>query len=459
MELALRRFAASANMRVAALVFCVFSLTSTGWLLWVNRLASMTPPVNVDLIALVWSYVAQAVGTAAYVALSQWRPKLVSPRTCAVLTSAFVACLIPALQGELMQVISIGLLANLLCGVLQGHYLTALASQVGPERRGTVFGGAYAASTLASWCLASLLLGAETRTYASMALCLSLAIASAVLMAKDPLPTTAKPAADMFAALRESPVMLAGILVLLMSTTKSLGYGFPAADLSSGISLETSRLFYGVGLLCAGILGDRDRTYGAFCCMCSLVTPFLSLSLAGANAPSTLLWALGYFLFGFFAVYRVTLFADLASAIDAPHLAGAGLLLGRLGDAAGTALCLAAGEHTVFLIALTAVFFLATTGVFFAYARRLQASEPEPEPEPSLSEEELFEQFWRGMDLSPRQAEVLRLMLDGCTNQQIATKLVVSDNTVKFHVRNVLKKTGCRNRVELQGAWSEYRLR
>ena len=185
MELALRRFAASANMRVAALVFCVFSLTSTGWLLWVNRLAGMTPSVNVDLIALVWSYVAQAVGTAAYVALSQSRPKLVSPRTCAALTFAFVACLIPALQGELMQVISIGLLANLLCGVLQGHYLAALASQVGPERRGTVFGGAYAASTLASWCLAALPLGAEIRTYASMALCLTLAVISAVLMAKD----------------------------------------------------------------------------------------------------------------------------------------------------------------------------------------------------------------------------------------------------------------------------------
>ena len=287
-----------------------------------------------------------------------------------------------------------------------------------------------------------------------LALCLLLAFASAMLLMAISSPIYIASSTEDVMPPHASTLRMACTLVLLMSATKSLGYGFPSADLLAGTDLATSRLFYGAGLLCAGVLGDRDRMYGALCCLCSLVTPFLSLALAGAAAPATLLWALGYFLFGFFSVFRVTLLADYASKVDAQHLAGAGLLFGRMGDAAGTALCLAAGAHTVPLIALTFAFFVATMSVFFAFSKHTQRSEPEPVP----SEDELFERFWHDMDLSPRQAEVLRLMLDGCTNQQVATKLVVSDNTVKYHVRNVLKKAGCRNRKELQEAWAEFRL-
>jgi DNA-binding NarL/FixJ family response regulator len=49
-------------------------------------------------------------------------------------------------------------------------------------------------------------------------------------------------------------------------------------------------------------------------------------------------------------------------------------------------------------------------------------------------------------DLTPRELEVLRLMAEQQSNAQIATRLFVSENTVKTHVSNILAKLGCSDR-------------
>ncbi len=50
--------------------------------------------------------------------------------------------------------------------------------------------------------------------------------------------------------------------------------------------------------------------------------------------------------------------------------------------------------------------------------------------------------------LTPREVEVLRLIASGKSNQEIASELVISFNTVTNHVKNILGKTGCANRTE-----------
>jgi two-component system, NarL family, response regulator LiaR len=52
------------------------------------------------------------------------------------------------------------------------------------------------------------------------------------------------------------------------------------------------------------------------------------------------------------------------------------------------------------------------------------------------------------VNLTEREREILALMVEGLPNHDIATRLVVSQSTVKFHVSNVLSKLGVTTRTE-----------
>lgn len=57
----------------------------------------------------------------------------------------------------------------------------------------------------------------------------------------------------------------------------------------------------------------------------------------------------------------------------------------------------------------------------------------------------------REAGLSVREQEVLRLLSRGQTNKEIAEALEISENTVKAHLKSVLRKLGVSNRVEAAG--------
>jgi NarL family two-component system response regulator LiaR len=66
------------------------------------------------------------------------------------------------------------------------------------------------------------------------------------------------------------------------------------------------------------------------------------------------------------------------------------------------------------------------------------------EPAPRIPEKGLAAAF----DLTPREQEVLALMVEGLSNPDIAERLVVSRSTAKAHVSNILSKMGVSNRAE-----------
>jgi len=55
----------------------------------------------------------------------------------------------------------------------------------------------------------------------------------------------------------------------------------------------------------------------------------------------------------------------------------------------------------------------------------------------------------RSSRATPREKEVLQLVLLGCTNKDIAQRLGISDYTARDHVSSLLKKNEVKNRAQL----------
>jgi two-component system, NarL family, nitrate/nitrite response regulator NarL len=54
-----------------------------------------------------------------------------------------------------------------------------------------------------------------------------------------------------------------------------------------------------------------------------------------------------------------------------------------------------------------------------------------------------------GYRLSARELDIVKAIVDGCTNKDIAQKFRLSEQTVKHHLTNIFHKVGVTNRLEL----------
>lgn len=121
------------------------------------------------------------------------------------------------------------------------------------------------------------------------------------------------------------------------------------------------------------------------------------------------------------------------------------MLFGRIGDALSAFAGVLLANNLTMLILITAILFIATVLLFFrfyniAYASAMPTAE---------NEEALLHEFEEAYGFSAREIEVFRLIVSGRYNSEIASDLYIAESTVKFHVKNILKKTECSNRTEL----------
>ena len=447
------------------LILVGFTLTSTTYIEWLYRLMEFAPPETADALTLIGGYSLQALGIAVTAVIGRRWFGIYSRVPFVLVVALHFACAVPATMGtSFAGVLVFGYLMNVFCGMIAAYYLHGLLGLVPAKWRGIVFGGGYGCSILISWLARAVPAGAGD-ALGSLILGLVLSVVAVVvafrpiggngvsfdgdgrLVQSGPLQEPAVMSGDM-----RTVVAFAVCAVLLISLVKNVGFSFPTADIVAGVSLELSRLFYAVGLVIAGIVCDRNRRFGLICCVVALITPFICMALANEPLSGTAMWAIDYFFFGFFSVFRVVLFADIAEDSQRGHLSGFGLMVGRIGDAMGTAVCLALGNSTVVLLVVATALFAAS--VFVMY--RLSQLMFQPERVLPKSGEQLFEEFAVRYDLSLREREVMRLLLTESSNAEIASALFITESTVKFHMHNLLKKTDCKNRQELRALYTSF---
>jgi DNA-binding NarL/FixJ family response regulator len=56
-------------------------------------------------------------------------------------------------------------------------------------------------------------------------------------------------------------------------------------------------------------------------------------------------------------------------------------------------------------------------------------------------------------NLTPRETEILQLVVAGYTNKAIAAEMYISEKTVEFHLDNIYTKIGVRTRL-MAGMWA-----
>lgn len=55
--------------------------------------------------------------------------------------------------------------------------------------------------------------------------------------------------------------------------------------------------------------------------------------------------------------------------------------------------------------------------------------------------------------LSPRETDIVRLIAEGLSNQEIAERLFISNGTVRNHISTILEKTGLEHRTQIAVKW------
>jgi DNA-binding CsgD family transcriptional regulator len=439
------------NKRVflyGGIIGLAFLWTGSAFISLAYRLMESYTSSQIDIYQVIVGYLLQVLGMAIFVLGVRSYPRIFMKRLFFAAVMVMEAVIITAgiLSSSAPVSLFFSFSMNLLHGVVAGCYLIQLSAFIPQQYRGRVFGFGYAIGSVGSWLLSLPFGGTFLKMDGIVIVYLILISLTILLNSKVEYGQLIIEDASPQGSFDTKSLVLMFMVLVLLSLAKTVGFYFPASDISGVINLEFSRAFYALGLVAAGIINDKNRRYGAICSVAALVFSFISFALEGKTAYTLAIWILGYIFFGFFSVYRVVVFSDIAAKKSSLlPLAVCGLMAGRIGDAFGTLAGMLLSGNTIPLLVVTSGLFILVVFMFFSQYQKLY--------NPVLSEseniEKLHEAFAEKYALTMRESEVLRLIVQGYSNLEISGALYVSESTVKFHVGNILKKSGCSNRVAL----------
>ena len=282
-----------------------------------------------------------------------------------------------------------------------------------------LFGGAYAFGSIGTWLL-SLPMGGRFLWHGGSFLAIAALAALSLLFLRRLTPPPAMEGSGyIHVGLNTKGIWLAAAVLFLLSMENTLGFAFPLRGAADSVYIEFTRIFYGAGLIMAGLVSDRNRRWGAICCLAALAFPFAAMALGSNVTGETVMWVLAYLFLGFWSVYRILVFSDISGKSGLPAFAVLGLLAGRLGEAVGT---LGAGMCTgTPLIILSGAVFVLVIAFLSAVSKAVQY-QYKPGGGWKLRQMEYI-----APRLSAREQEIFNLIIQGMSNTEIASALYITE--------------------------------
>lgn len=424
-----------------------FLWTGSVYLSWTEHLALLADSNVTYIVTEVGGYVTQIIGLILFSLLVYYDRRILKNLLIVIFMILDGLCIIPVVFSDSAQTVIIsGMMMNLFHGLIAGYYITRLSVFVQKNRRGICFGAGYAAGSIGSYLL-SLPNGGRFLASGLVGMVYLLMIACSCVLIMFMYKNDAE-ADDMAQAANvtvNSVCKLTAVVIFLLCLTTQLQFFFPAkAFINQSLKLEFARMFYAVGLILAAVVNDKNRGAGLILALLSISFSVLSINMSQIPLLLVPLAIIRYIVTGFWAVYRIVAFIDLADDNSSLLFMSAfGLLIGRMGEATGAMMGYLLRDRQLELAVVSAVLFgLSIISAFLLYTIRYGSV-------PAAAAENRSERFFAQYDISLREQQIFKLIIEGKTNIEAANALYISESTVKFHVKNLLRKTECKNRKEL----------
>lgn len=261
------------------------------------------------------------------------------------------------------------------------------------------------------------------------------------------------------------------LIVVLLSLLHGIGDLYMDAYHNFNDVFGFSRLSYCAGSIAAGYFADRNRLYLPLAALFAKAQDILDIWVGQEQVLYYPLHYFGDFMNGFFTLFIILAFVDLAAhrpSLKPWAVTGRSLQMFTVSVATVFGAFILDADKLFF----TLLYVLAIVGclviVFYNSALRFNlgsaaadsaAAEiitplPAPEATTPLPTAEVTTSlpapdYCARYGLTQRESEVLDCILSGQSISEISEALFISQRTVKFHITNLLRKTGATSQKEL----------
>lgn len=440
--------------KVTAITFLTYFILSQMYYTQIYRFVEYYSGSIVFAISDGWAYLMQALGMIVMIILFVKKPETYGSKKFASITmvATLPLLVLSVLAQNGIMLLILMLILNFIIGFDLTFYYGLMTQYLKQKARLMSIAISGALGALAMWALAQASPEILTSKYIILIDAVLVAIDVYLFMSFENISERCNmdaPAStdSLLTVVKKNKILVA--VVFLMSALSVLGSSDNAALTTDiGLSLLDVRALYGVGLIACALIYGKSKNAGALATMASLILPFIALGMMHMDYVSVIVSLITFIALGFYSVYKAGVFMDVAEELNlAPVFAVIGLVASRLSDAVTvTAFTLLYPAYYpvsfivsgVIAIPLIILFYMLLTKstpaiVEDAYAKRSR--------------------FGETYSLTRREEEIASFIAEGKSNGEIAALTNLSESTVRFHVSNILRKTGLNSRTDVSRAF------